>query len=225
MKLSKKDKQEVQTRYTNRFNEFGYSPKSLGWDKGKQDVRFEILTSQYNFNGKSVLDIGCGFGDLNKTLKRKSKSFNYTGIDVVEVLVEKGSKLFSGPKKEFIKGDFLEHDFKKKFDYAIASGIFNFRLLKGSNYRYIESVLRKALELSKDGIAFDFLSDKVDFKYEHTFHSSPEKILSIAYKYSRNVVLRNDYMPFEFSLFIFKDDSFDKSDTLFKRFNQLKKTK
>jgi SAM-dependent methyltransferase len=222
MKLSNKDKKEVQLRYTTRFKEFGYSPKSLGWDKGKQDIRFDILTSHYNFQNKSVLDIGCGFGDLNKVLMKKNKNFDYTGIDIVDVLVEKGRELYKSPKKKFIAGDFLEHKFEHKFDYAIASGIFNFRLLEENNYKYIESVIRKALELCKDGLAFDFLSDKVDFKYGYTFHSNPEEILSIAYKYSRNLILRNDYMPFEFSLFIFKDESFEKSDTVFNRYHKLK---
>jgi SAM-dependent methyltransferase len=224
MKLSNKDKKEVQTRYTNRFKEYGYSPKSLGWDKGKQEIRFEILTSQYDFQNKSVLDIGCGFGDLNKTLSEKYKNFEYTGIDIVDVLVKKGRELFKSPKKFFITGDFLEHKFNKKFDYAIASGIFNFKLTDEKNYKYIENVIHKAIDLCKDGIAFDFLSDKVDFMYEHTFHSSPEKILTIAHKYSRNLILRNDYMPFEFSLFLFKDDSFEKSDTVFNRFRNLNKT-
>ncbi|MEO5570203.1 MAG: class I SAM-dependent methyltransferase [Bacteroidia bacterium] len=224
MKLSNKDKKEVQIRYTNRFNEYGYSPKSLGWDKGKQDIRFEILTSQYNFQNKSVLDIGCGFGDLNKTLSKKFKSYDYTGIDIVDVLINKGKELYKTPKKKFIVGDFLEHKFDHKFDYAVASGIFNFRLLDGNNLKYIESVIRKSLEVCKDGLAFDFLSDKVDFKYGHTFHSNPEEILGLAYKYSRNLILRNDYMPFEFSLFIFKDESFEKTDTVFNRYHKLKVT-
>lgn len=68
------------------------------------------------------------------------------------------------------------------------------------------------------GITFDFLSDKVDYQYEHTFHSSPERILGYVYSKSRNVILRNDYMPFEFSVFIFKDDSFKSEDTVFHRY-------
>lgn len=75
--------------------------------------------------------------------------------------------------------------------------------------------------LCSDGLAFDFLSDKVDYRHEHTFHSSPEKVLEIAYKYSRNIVLRNDYMPFEFAIIIFKDDGFDKQDTVFHRYKLL----
>jgi hypothetical protein len=34
-------------------------------------------------------------------------------------------------------------------------------------------------------------------------------------------MLRNDYMPFEFALFMFKDDTFSSEDTLFHRYKLL----
>jgi SAM-dependent methyltransferase len=215
------DKQETIERYSSRYQKFGYSPKSLGWDKGKQDVRFEILTSQYDFSEKSILDIGCGFGDLNKTLNEKyANNYSYLGVDLVPDLVNEARKQYVGDNINFRTGDFLDISFENTFDFVIASGIFNHRLNNVNNYDLIEAAIIKALSLSNDGLAFDFLSDKVDYQLEHTFHSSPEKILSIAYKYSRNIVIRNDYMPFEFALFIFKDDSFSTEDTLFNRFKK-----
>lgn len=68
IRLPEKDIADTVARYSKRFGEFGYSPKSLGWNKGKQDIRFEILTSLYNFHDKTILDAGCGFGNLNQTL-------------------------------------------------------------------------------------------------------------------------------------------------------------
>jgi SAM-dependent methyltransferase len=222
MPFTKKDIDNVIERYTKRYNEFGYSPKSLGWDKGKQDIRFDILSSLYNFENKHILDIGCGFGDFIKTISKKTKDYKYTGIDIVESLIFEANKQFKGENINFINKNILDFETNTVYDYAISSGIFNHKISENNNYEFIELVIKKTLSICKDGLAFDFLSDKVDFQLEHTFHSSPEKILSIAYKYSRNVVLRNDYMPFEFSIFIFKDDSFQKEDTVFNLF-KLKK--
>lgn len=217
--LPDEDRRATIERYTSRYREHGYSPKSLGWDKGKQDVRFSVLTSQYDFAGKSVLDVGCGFGDLNRILRKKClDDYAYVGIDVVPDLIAEARSRYVGKEINFIVGDFLEVDLADKFDYVVASGIFNHRLRHADPYDLIEAAIAKALSVSRDGLAFDFLSDKVDYRLEHTFHSSPEKVLSIAYKFSRNIVLRNDYMPFEFSLFIFKDDSFAREDTLFSRY-------
>ncbi len=218
MSFSKKDIDNVVDRYTKRYNEFGYSPKSLGWDKGKQDIRFDILSSQYTFENKHVLDIGCGFGDFIKTLSQKTNNFKYTGIDIVDALIIEAKKHYKGDNIAFEESNILDFKSEINYDYAVSSGIFNHKICNDKNYEFIESVIIKTLEVCKDGLAFDFLSDKVDYQLEHTFHSSPEKILSIAYKYSRNIIIRSDYMPFEFSLFIFKDDSFQKEDTIFNRY-------
>ena len=78
----------------------------------------------------------------------------------------------------------------------------------------------KALSICRDGLAFDFLSDKVGYQNSQTFHSGPERILGMAYKHSRNVVLRNDYMPFEFAVFINKDSSFKTEDTIFNHYKR-----
>jgi SAM-dependent methyltransferase len=219
MKLPELDRDNTVKRYTERYQKHGYSPETLGWKKGRQHIRFDILTSQYDFRNKKVFDIGCGFGDLNLTLERKfGKSYQYVGVDLVEDLVAEARKQYPMGHASFLCGDFLDLDLGKDFDYAIASGVFNHQLDSVENYTLIEASIARSLEICRDGLAFDFLSDKVDYRLDHTFHSSPEKILEIAYKYSRNVILRNDYMPFEFSLFIFKDDSFSVEDAVFNRF-------
>lgn len=220
MKLTAPDRASLKNRYLSQWERFGYSPKSLGWDKGKQDLRFEILTSFFDLNKKSVLDVGCGFGDLNRALRRKYRGHRYLGIDLCEDFVAQGSELFANRNTRFICGDFLATPFRGRFDAVLGSGIFNIKLAESDGYSMIQSTLAKALSLCREGIAFDFLSDKVDFSYAHSFNASPEKVLAMAYQLSRNVILRNDYMPFEFSIAIFKDDTFLKSDTIFKKFKR-----
>ena len=204
--------------YSERYKANGYSPKSLGWDKGKQDIRFEILTSQYDFRGKSLLDIGCGFGDLAVFLDKNYATYHYTGIDLQACFIAEARKHHPQSYKCFEISDVLDFSPKESFDYAVASGTFNLALRGIDKYEYLNLVFAKTLTLCRDGFPFDFLSDKVDYQLEGNFHYAPEKVLSIAYKYSRNVVLRNDYMPFEFALFLFKDDTFETADTLFKRY-------
>jgi SAM-dependent methyltransferase len=221
MPLPRGEQEAVIERYTQRFAEHGYSPKTLGWDKGKQEIRFTVLTSQYDFRGKSVLDIGCGFGDLNLTLaKRYGDDYHYHGVDLVPVLIDQARTLYRGDHIRFSCADILSEDFAGEYDYAVASGIFNHKMHDIANYDFIEAVMGRALALCRDGVGFDFLSDKVDYQLEHTFHSSPEHVLGMAYKHSRNVVLRNDYMPFEFGVFINKDASFSREDTVFTRYKE-----
>ncbi|WP_051533362.1 methyltransferase domain-containing protein [Anaerovibrio sp. RM50] len=224
--MDDKDREKLVSDYRERYHEYGYSPKTLGWDKGKQDIRFEVLTSQWDIKGKKILDIGCGFGDLNCFLKKKGiDDYEYVGIDMVEELILEARKRNSQNGKatiSYICGDFLDIDIPQKFDYVIASGIFNRKFIGNlDNYSFIERCIDKSVDICVGGVAFDFLSDKVDYRYNHTFHSSPERLIGYAYKKSRRIMLRNDYMPFEFAVFIFKDDSFDKHDTMFCRYKDL----
>lgn len=216
MPLSEDDRRATVDRYTARYREHGYSPKALGWDKGKQDLRFDVLTSAIDLRGLSILDIGCGFGDVNGTLERKlGTSYTYTGVDLVPDLLEEARARWHAPHREFLEGDVLTLDPARRFDYALASGVFNHRFESTSNERFIRETMHRAFEICRVGLAFDFLSDKVDHRLAHTHHSAPEAVLAEAYTLTRNVILRNDYMPFEFSIFLRKDDSFDPKDTVF----------
>ncbi len=214
--MSKFDYENIKRFYSERYRLHGYSPKSLGWDKGKQQVRFDVLTSNYDFAGKKVLDIGCGFGDLATFLEKKYSDFTYHGVDLSNEFVTKACEFHQGKiGRTFEAIDILSLNNETKYDYAIASGTFNLALPNCDNYQFLEQVIEKTLDVCRDGFAFDFLSDKVDYQLKDTFHYAPEKVLEIAYKYSRNIVLRNDYMPFEFALILSKNDSFSAEDTLF----------
>lgn len=221
MRMKDADRERTVCRYRERFRAMGYSPAALGWTKGKQEIRFNILTSPFDCRGKTILDVGCGFGDLFGHLRRLiGDNFQYTGIDLVEELVEEGRRQYGRQGARFIVAEFLEADLSARYDIVVAAGVFNHKPCDGDNYPLIRASLKKAFHLCRDGVSFDFLSDKVDFKLEHTFHSNPERILSMGYELSRSVLLRNDYMPFEFALTIFRDDSFSKEDTLFSRYKQ-----
>lgn len=202
--------------YRQLFKQHGYSPKSLGWDKGKQFLRFHQLTSDWDLQQSSVLDVGCGFGDFNKYLQLlKIDNYSYLGIDVVEDFIIEAKKHYSDKKIEFVHLDFMDLKSEQRFDYAIASGTFNHKIDGVDGYDMIYENMRKMLEYSNRAISIDFISDKVDYRHEHNFNSSPEKILTMAYGFSRNVILKNNYFPFEFSITIYKDDSFRKESTIF----------
>ncbi len=214
---------KIEDYYREKFEQFGYNEKSLGWSKNKQEIRFHNLCRFFDTTNKSLLDIGCGFGDLLKYLKANNiHPKEYTGIDLMPQFIKVAKQEHQEDQYNFINTDFNEfYSERKEFDLIIASGIFGFKIKESEdeNYQYVEEIIKKSFDISKEGISFDFVSDKVDYKASETdFYADPAKILNIAYKFSRNVILNNSSMPFEFNIIIFKDDSFSKERTVFSKY-------
>ncbi|MDG1689730.1 MAG: class I SAM-dependent methyltransferase [Flavobacteriales bacterium] len=207
----------IKNYYEELYKKHGYSPKSLGWDKGKQFLRFHQLTSEFNLNNSSVLDIGCGFGDFINYLNfNKINNFKYVGVDIVEEFVDKASKLYSNKNIKFYKSNFLDLELNEDFDFGIASGTFNVKIEGLNGYENIMNNLTKMFNHCSKAVSIDLLTNRVDYIHSHNFNSDPIKILEMAYSLSKSVVLKNNYFPFEFSITIFKDDSFRKDTTTYK---------
>lgn len=209
--LPEGDIKKTVERYTKRYELYGYSPKTLGWNKNRQQLRFNALTSLFFLNGKRILDIGCGFGDLNHLLQdRCGDNYYYTGIDLVPSLINEAKNRWAANNIEFFCSDFLQMSLNKKYDIAVTSGIFNHKLEQINNYDFIELVMKQTFRVVREGFAFDFLSDQVDYRKEHTFHSNPGKIICMVNKITRRFIVKNDYLPFEFAVIAFVDSEVNK---------------
>lgn len=203
--------------YKMRFNKYGYSPMALGWDKGKQNIRFKVLTSFFDLENKSILDLGCGFGDLNKYIRANiTKNYSYTGIDVVPEFIMQAKQMKSSDDNSvFILGDFIATNLSKKFDIVIGSGVFNHRFSHLNNSEFIKKAFEKSYECAREGVAFDFLTNKVDYELEHAYYSNPQEILALGLLKSNKIIFKGDYFPFEFSMAVYKNQDFDKSNTTY----------
>ncbi|MDG6218719.1 MAG: class I SAM-dependent methyltransferase [Candidatus Thermoplasmatota archaeon] len=210
--MNQEDIRITQQRYRERYQTFGYSPKTLGWGKnGRQELRFSILTQVGDLNGKTVLDVGCGFGDLYGFLKTKGWFGSYIGIDFVDELIQEGKKRY--PDAEFIIGDFENIVIEQKIDYIISSGMFNFRLETEDNWTYIDRMLRKMLAIASNAVAVDFMTSWVDYQHPIAFHADPCLLLQKISQLTRRFVIRGDYMPYEYSLYLYDDKQINSDNT------------
>ena len=203
--------------YRNQFKKHGYSPMALGWTKGKQDIRFEVLTSFFNLENKSILDLGCGFGDLNRYIRENiTKNFSYTGIDVVPEFISKAIEMKNvDDDSKFLLGDFISTNLDEKFDIVLGSGIFNHKFSKGNNDEFIRNALFKACDYATEGVAFDFLTNRVGYELPHVYYSDPKEVLALGLLKSNNIIFRADYFPFEYAIAVYMDQEFDKHDTTY----------
>lgn len=205
----------LKTIYQDRWRLHGPSPVSLGWTKGKQSIRFDALLAGLDCEGRAFLDVGCGFGDLNTALRARARSYRYHGIDMVPEFIDHARELYGSPSTTFAVSDLCSDVSGEVFDYAIGIGIFGFKFAEHDNYRYIESTLARMFARCSEAAAVDFLSSHVTFQRDANFYADPSRVIAIASKFSRRVVLRHDYLPFEFGVTLFKDDRFDKDAAVF----------
>ena len=218
MKSNDADWKRMSERYTTRYAQFGYSEQAVGWGlKGRQRLRYEVLLSYWGAcDGLSLVDLGAGFGDGCKPFF-DAGGRDYIGLEFLPEFVQTGSEQFShyGGRFRLQQSNIAEQDALPEADLIIGSGIFNSRFSNLDNNEFIRSTLTKAFRACKRGIAFNFLSDATDFKEDYIFYSNPAKIVTLIEQLSRNYCLKKDYFPFEFSIYVSKDDSFDLTTSTF----------
>lgn len=207
--MEKNISNKIYNYYQKLFDEHGISPKSVGWGskEGKQSIRFEILCQIGDISNSTILDIGCGFGDLFGYLKYKKINSVYLGIDINDNLIDVGKKIYPGAHLEH--RDFEIKKFTKKFDWVFSSGITS----HGSNYSHLAKIMTEMYRICKKGFSMNFVSDNVDYTTKDLFYSSPEKIVSIVKSFSNRFTLRHDYIPYEFTLYVYKNNIKTKNHT------------
>ena len=200
--MREEDKKVFSDFFQGNYREYGYDPRSLGWTAGTQDARFAVLTSLGNLDGCSVLDVGCGFGDLYKFLKEKGIHVEYTGIDLSPDFIKVARE--HHPEARFVVGDFEAEGIDGQYDWVFECGIFNRKV--SDQRRFIELTLRQMYDVAKKGVAADFLGPKQVDIVGHLYHADPGDMLKFCKKLSPNVVLRWDYRPEEFCVYLFKEN-------------------
>jgi SAM-dependent methyltransferase len=209
------EKQEFIDRYNERLAQFGHDPRTLGWPKRRHVLRYAILLSQWNLDeGGALLDYGCGFGDMHAYCAQHAPRIEYTGVDINPALIEEGLKRYPGARLSV-----AENEPEGSYDYVVSSGVHNAKL--ADNWAFIEETFALFDRVATKGYALNFLSNRVEFELEHTYHADPVRVLELAYRYSNRVVLRNDYMPFEFTVFVDKRNEFDKDSVVYPEFLEL----
>lgn len=191
---------EIQTFYDQLIEAYGPNdPKALGWQTAEsQTKRFQILSEIGTLNGASVLDVGCGVGDLYGYLLQKIVNFTYRGIDSNELMIQSAKSKYPGT--EFILSGIAEYN-DNTFDYVLSSGLLN---LKIPNHRKVYfGYIMKMFDLSKIGLAFNMLNNKFHDDDETYAAYSVTEIYELCSTLSTKIVIRQDYLPHDFTIYLY----------------------
>ena len=175
-----------------------------GWDDGNQVENFEYLSrieqmSGTSFKGSSILDVGCGTGDLSAFL-RKKRITDYVGIDIYEPSLERAREHY--PQETFINGDLLQLTLPRTFDYTFCSGGLTLRLTI-DNYDFMYSMLEKMWKVTNVGLAFNFLSDDDPHPDSDLFFYNPEKVIQMCQNIAPEAIISAVASPDEFQVHLY----------------------
>lgn len=204
-------------RYSQRYKKMGYDVKTLGWgDSEQQHYRFKQALEGIHFDReKSILDIGCGFGDFAALLIAEQKLFkSYTGWDINPDLINESRNIWQSQPVDtnFEVVNIGDKKFgSPKGDIGFMFGVLNLNL-KGEfdNYKYSKIFIENAFSAVNEVLVVDFLSSNLTpdyLKEDFVFYHDPAKMLEFAFTLTPNVVLKHNYGPIpqkEFMLFLYK---------------------
>ncbi len=115
--------------HRHRIAEYGRDDvMALGWrNADSQRKRFEVIAALADFNRATVLDVGCGRGDLKAFLDERFADVAYMGIDQMpEFIADANARYANSTPSRFYEGDFTTAAFPR-VDYVVACGALGYR--------------------------------------------------------------------------------------------------
>lgn len=182
--------------------------QAVGWkSREAQYNRFRELLKVVDLSAPfSILDYGCGDGELIKLLNSYNLNYEYFGFDSSAQMLGKAQEAYADSKNCTFTNDINK---LPVVDYTIASGVFSMKF-NFSNEEWKDYMLEKVNQfnsLSRKGFAFNSL----------TIYSDPELMRDELYyadplfwfdyckrNISRHVSLLHDYPEYDFTIIVKK---------------------
>lgn len=188
--------------YEDKVRRYGYDHRGLGFrSRSSQERRFEALLGLGDFHGRTLLDVGCGFGDFLRFLEERGIRPGYTGLDICEPMIRRCRERFVAADARFVVADVLDYTPPHSFDYVVASGIFGLEA-PGVRSR-IAPTLERMSRWSRAGCAANFLSRRSPAQAEARVYVDPCEMLELGFAITPAVRIDHSYLPNDFTLYLF----------------------
>jgi len=198
--------------YKQKFKEFGVSPQSLQWkSKGAAHQRFRQFWAEIDFNNKSVLDVGCGYGEMGNFLIKKYENVIYKGVDIMPEFIENGKKIY--PDLDLEIGNYFSRSKAEvcetiTYDVVLCSGALNSNFgTKKENLEFRKKAIKTMFEHTNNCLAFNVSGGHpkpTNKKGSNIWYSDSLEILEYCMSLTRRVILRHHYHPTDFTMFLYK---------------------
>ncbi|MBI2798525.1 class I SAM-dependent methyltransferase [Candidatus Saccharibacteria bacterium] len=188
--------------YQRTLKSHGESPKSLQWVNYRAAaLRYHALVSSLTIEGKSILDAGCGMGDLLPYLYADTGNFQYLGVDVTPEFIDIANKRYDGDK--FQVANPFSSEFNEKFDIVLSSGVMN---SVGEDWlEQRKTMITKLYSLSNNICAFNMAGGfEPNTSTKTIAYANCLDILKHCKSLTSEIVLINNYHPKDFTVLLYK---------------------
>ena len=154
-----------------------------GWHSlDAQQNRFQALCQPLNLMNKSILDLGCGYGDLKRYVDKLNDQppninkhiSNYIGVDQHKAFIKSARLQFiNSAKTKFIKADFSNMTLPK-VDIVMASGSLNYYSREKD---YLQKLIIKMYNSASYAVAFNLLDCRHFTSSKLLIAHDPQEIL------------------------------------------------
>lgn len=188
--------------YKKSFKKYGQSPKALHWiSYASQAVRFKYLVNELEVEDKSILDAGCGMGDLLPFLYARADKFKYLGIDINKSFIEVAKQRYSG--HSFKVADAFSGKFKGNFNLVICSGVLNHNTANWLENR--QQMIAMLFKLTNDVLAFNMAGSFSHIPSDTKIaYADAQKIYNYCLSLSPKVSIKTGYSNYDFTIIMSK---------------------
>jgi SAM-dependent methyltransferase len=169
-------------------------------NRRSQRMRFESFVLTHDLVGRSILDVGCGVGDLYGHLRDREIACDYLGVDLSSQMIARCREKY--PDGKFEQANILEWADEPRFDYTIAVAIHNVRVDGGREL--LERLTRKQFALCRVATHLSLLTDRYAGFAPHIQPWRAEEVLTMALAITPWVTLRHDYLPHDFGITLYR---------------------
>lgn len=201
----------MREHHTEVFLKYGTTPKGVDWGAKEADTllrydkMLEVIRPEDRTRRVKLLDVGCGYGGLLDRIHVRGLDIEYAGIDIVPEMIVEARKRH--PSIRFETGDIFEAKDLGGYDYLVCNGILT-QMLDipiGKMDEFARSLVRRMYELCSEGVAFNMMSNRVNFMVSNLFYKSPVEVLNWCMtELTPNVRLDHAYPLYEFMVYLYR---------------------
>ncbi len=183
------------------INEFGKGTTgALGWKRPEgQLARFKVLSGIGDLDHHSVLDAGCGHGDLREYLGAIYPHLRYHGVEQIPAILQEAIDRYSHlPGTFFYEGDFSASELPM-VDYILACGSLSYR---NSDPLFVLKTIQKLFSNCRLGLGFNLLR-RIEPPQGLLEAFNPVFIMEFCRKLTDKVTLIEEYYEDDYTVFLY----------------------